>query len=621
MSKNQRHGGKSGHDGHDGHHSGHHQKVHVLIGTKGDDPLTGTDGKDIIRGKKGDDHIDGGAGNDLLFGDQGDDFVFGGLGNDVLFGGKGNDQLDGGAGRDVVLAGKGDDFANYTASENQGACDFYDGGKGFDTLQLTLTSAEAKAAEAEIEAFKAFLTDGGKAFHFESLGLTVRNFEDLKVETVGGENTAPVANPDEATVDEDHEVSINVLSNDTDADAGASLKLVASAVTGGLGTAAIVGDQVVYNPGGDYQFLAVNESANVKIAYTISDEHDATASSFVDVVVTGVNDDPVADNDIVNVVDGRIHVAVLGVEGVSTHVAAAEQLDITKFFAEAIDYAAGANWSILNDYDVVVLGDSGLVDYGAETATGLFAELKTFVTGGGGVVTTGNFAFSLKNLTVLGLDTQVITDADDITPITRDGFEYAFPPSQIVVAPRADGEPHPFGTSVLPYDVKGLAHELAKAIDSTATPLAKPESGSGTAVAYDEVGAGRTVYLGSMYTASDFFMPGETREGDLDTIFEQAVAWAAGARGDAPFTVTIDVLANDMDVDESDVLAIDFPTQSMDSAALSIEDGNIVYTPSAEGLLGLNAGLSIEDSFQYTVFDGHGGSDMATVNVNIDALL
>ena len=63
----------------------------ALIGTLGDDTLTGTNVVNSIDGLDGNDQINGGGGNDLLYGSAG---------NDILDGGDGNDSLDGGAGRD-----------------------------------------------------------------------------------------------------------------------------------------------------------------------------------------------------------------------------------------------------------------------------------------------------------------------------------------------------------------------------------------------------------------------------------------------------------------------------------------------------------------------------------------
>lgn len=615
-------------------------KRFITPGTNKDNTLTGSDRLDIMFGRKGDDILDGRGGKDFLFGGKGDDQLFGGDGNDKLFGGKGDDYLDGGAGSDYLFGDKGNDTFNFTLSENLGAKDYYDGGKGFDTLQLTLTNAEFDAAKAEIDKFAAFLADGGKVFHFESLGLTVRNFEDVKIERVGGGNTAPVANADEFPGSEDAPVGGNVLANDSDDEDGTPPSV--SAVNGSSGnvgaTITLASGALLtvnqdgtfnYDPNGKFEHLAVGELAEDGFSYVAQDSQGLGSGSpaEVKIVIAGANDAPVASDDpiITTALDGRIKVAVLGVNGAGTHEAAAKQLDITKFSANAIDYSAGADWSILSAYDVVVLGDSGSMDYTLETATGLFSTLKTFVTEGGGVVTTGNFAFSLNRLTTVAtLDPQVVYDADAITPVTRDGELYARA-GEIVEAPPPAGEEHPFGTSALPYTISGI-HEFALAIDGTATNLAT-STNSLAAIAYDEVGAGRTAYLGAMYTAPSFFGSDATRDGPVDLIFEQAVAWAAGA-GDAPaVTVSIDLLAGATDPDATDVLAVDsftFPTTSANGAALFLgADGKVVYTPTAEGLLQLLAETPtpITDSFEYTVLDNHGGFDIAAANLTVDALL
>ncbi|WP_241090048.1 calcium-binding protein [Pseudomonas viridiflava] len=90
----------------------------LLIGTEGDDSvtgyasddnLTGLAGNDSLSGRAGDDVLDGGDGKDTLYGEDGNDALLGGAGNDSLSGGAGNDLLDGGAGNDSLDGGKGSD--------------------------------------------------------------------------------------------------------------------------------------------------------------------------------------------------------------------------------------------------------------------------------------------------------------------------------------------------------------------------------------------------------------------------------------------------------------------------------------------------------------------------------
>jgi VCBS repeat-containing protein len=110
--------------------------------------------------------------------------------------------------------------------------------------------------------------------------------------TVTGTNDAPVAHADTATTSENAPISIDVLANDTDVDDGHSLSLVSTSVAPGQGSVSIVSGQVAFNPGADFDHLAVGESQVVTINYTMQDEHGAQSSSTVSLTVTGTNDAP-----------------------------------------------------------------------------------------------------------------------------------------------------------------------------------------------------------------------------------------------------------------------------------------------------------------------------------------
>lgn len=65
----------------------------TLRGRDGDDILWSNAGNDTIIAGAGDDILDGGPGSDILFGDAGSDYISGGLGMDALYGGDGDDTL------------------------------------------------------------------------------------------------------------------------------------------------------------------------------------------------------------------------------------------------------------------------------------------------------------------------------------------------------------------------------------------------------------------------------------------------------------------------------------------------------------------------------------------------
>ncbi|MGK7952906.1 MAG: Ig-like domain-containing protein, partial [Xenococcaceae cyanobacterium] len=81
-----------------------------------------------------------------------------------------------------------------------------------------------------------------------------------------------------------------------------------------------------------------------------------------------------------------------------------------------------------------------------------------------------------------------------------------------------------------------------------------------------------------------------------------------GALGDR--TVTINVLTNDTDAD-NDELTIESISNEPDNGTVTInEDRTITYTPNADFTRG-------EDTFEYQISDGNGGTDTATVTVTV----
>jgi Ca2+-binding RTX toxin-like protein len=75
----------------------------TIVGTDGNDALSGTANADVILGLGGDDTIDGGGGRDVVCAGDGNDTIQGGLGADELAGENGDDHVDGGPGLDYVV--------------------------------------------------------------------------------------------------------------------------------------------------------------------------------------------------------------------------------------------------------------------------------------------------------------------------------------------------------------------------------------------------------------------------------------------------------------------------------------------------------------------------------------
>lgn len=110
----------------------------VIVGTSGDDTLTGGNGKnlilglagnDIIKGGNAEDCLIGGSGNDIIYGLNGKDLIAGNHGNDEVYGGEGPDVLSGGAGSDTIAGQNGGDKIDGNADN-----DTITGGTGNDTI-------------------------------------------------------------------------------------------------------------------------------------------------------------------------------------------------------------------------------------------------------------------------------------------------------------------------------------------------------------------------------------------------------------------------------------------------------------------------------------------------------
>jgi Ca2+-binding RTX toxin-like protein len=90
--------------------------IWVINGTTGGTPpppppgsIVGTDGNDQLSGGAGSDTIYGMGGNDFLAGNDGADSIVGGTGNDTIYGDAGNDSIEGNGGNDLLSGGSGQD--------------------------------------------------------------------------------------------------------------------------------------------------------------------------------------------------------------------------------------------------------------------------------------------------------------------------------------------------------------------------------------------------------------------------------------------------------------------------------------------------------------------------------
>ena len=82
------------------------------------------------------------------------------------------------------------------------------------------------------------------------------------------------------------------------------------------------------------------------------------------------------------------------------------------------------------------------------------------------------------------------------------------------------------------------------------------------------------------------------------------------------------LLANDTDADGDDLTITDVDATSANGATVTLnQDGSVIYDPTnAADIQAVGEGETLTDTFSYTVSDGNGGTDTATVSLEVDGV-
>ena len=476
-----------------------------------------------------------GGGHDGMNGEGGDDTLAGGEGADSVFGEGGNDVFKVGSAAD----GAGDVISGGNGPDQNADNDVLDlRGAGKVTIDQVADDTDAGATKGTVT-----FSDG-----------STLSFSQIETILTDPQNSAPNAQDDTVSVDEDSSVSINVLANDTDPD-GDTLT-ISNVSDPANGTATIVGGQIVYTPDPDFH-------GTDTITYTVTDPSGLTDTATVTVTVNPVNDAPVAADDAATTdEDAAVTIDVLGndtdVDGdtLTIQSVGTPANGTAAIVGGKIVYTPNANFNGTDTFSYTVSDGNG----GTDTAT---------VT-----VTVGE-----ENDPPVAVDDSVSMDEDTtatIDPLANDTDPDGDPLSLV-------GTPTSTAGGTVTVNPDGT-------IDYT-----PPADFNGT----DTI----------TYTVTD--PSGATDTGTI-TVTVNPVNDAPVAVDDADTTdedtaVTIDVLGNDTDVDGDTLTIQSVGTPANGTAA--IVGGKIVYTP--------NAGFDGTDSFTYTVTDPDGLTDTATVTVTV----
>lgn len=623
-----------------------------LKGGNDADVMSGGAGDDFIQGKQGNDIIDGGQGNDTIHGDAGDDTIRGGQGDDFIHGGTGTDTAvysgtifeysfsrngenlyvnhSGGSGidgNDRLLHVERLQFSNVvidltqnnapiaqadTASTNEDVGTYSSGSTSvlsndFDwegdaltatpgtftglygtlvmnangTYTYTPFASTQSLAQGQVvqDSFTYTVSDGS----LSGTGtLTI---------SVSGNNDAPVANPDTASTGENATVTVNVLANDTDVDNGAILTVTAASAPAGQGSASVVGNQVQFNPGTDFDYLDTGESANVVINYTIKDQFGATSSSTVTITVNGANDAPVANDDSASTSEDAAASGNVLANDTDVDV---EPLTVTN------------PGTYVGSYGTLVLAANGSYTYTPNAAAQGLDDGET----GGDVFNYTASDGTASDTATLSITVNGANDApvanDDSASTNEDS-----PVSGNVLTNDTDVDVEPL-TVAAPGTYVGAYGTLTIAANGSYTYT--PGAGA------QALDTGETAQDVFTYAATD----GTASDSASLTITVTGLNDAPVANDDTNSTdenspVTGNVLANDTDVDV-ETLTVTNPGTYIGAYGTLVlaANGSYTYTPGAAAAL-LNTGQSANDIFTYIASDGT-ATDNATLTITVNGL-
>ncbi|MCC7265636.1 MAG: tandem-95 repeat protein, partial [Candidatus Latescibacteria bacterium] len=459
-------------------------------------------------------------------------------------------------------------------------------------------------------------------------------------------NDAPVAAADAVTTAEDRPLSVAVLGNDLDVDNDALAVTVNQDGQHGHAVAD-TNNTLTYTPAADF-------NGADSFSYTVSDGQGGSAAAIVTVMVSPVNDAPVAAADLVSTgEDLAVTVEVLvndrDVDGDELTISAVSQGSAggqASFSGQVLSYTPAPNYhgpetftytvsdgqggtaSATLSATVVPVNDAPVAgDDLAGTAEGVPVTIEVLANDtdvDGDLLTVGITSLAAHGTLQLGTAAAVI-----YTPAANyhgpDRFTYTVSDGQggsaiatvtIAVTPVNDA----------PVAVDGAA-ETAEEVAVTGVLAASDVDGDPLtySVATGPV-HGAVAVNGSAYTytpAPDYHGPDSfTFRAKDGSVYSSpaAVVIVVAPVNDAPVAVddaitttedtpvAVAVLANDRDVD-GNILAVSALGAAAHGTAALGGDGRVSYRPAAD--------FNGPDSFTYTVSDGSGGSATGTVTVTV----
>ena len=458
----------------------------------------------------------------------------------------------------------------------------YDPGNLFDYLAV---------GETAYDTFTYTITDEHGATTTETVTIEIT-----------GTNDTPIAVVDSASTSENNTLTIDVLANDTDIDTSDVLTISSASIVGSnKGSVLIVNDELVFNPGADFDCLAVGESEVITINYTIDDGNGGTDSSTVTVTVTGTNDAPIAVADTASTSEN----AILTIDALSNDIDL-DASDILSIISASVAGTNNGSVSIINnqlvfnpstDFDYLAVGESEVItiNYTIEDSQGVQSS-------------------STATITVTGTNDDPVAVADSLTI-----SENANATTIDVIAND--------------YDV-----DLSDTLSITSASIVGSNKGTVSIINnelvfnpgtdFDQLSADEQQQITINYTIDDGH-GGTANSSVIITVTgtNDAPVAVADTFSSSGYVAVVDATANDIDVDNTYLTITSASVASGTAGTVQIIYNKIVYIPNFDSQLNDYYGLleytqpgSASAVVNYTVEDQYGAQSSSTVDISLNNL-
>jgi VCBS repeat-containing protein len=422
---------------------------------------------------------------------------------------------------------------------------------------------------------------------------------------------APTADDDTAATTEDAAVTLtaaDLLANDAPPGVGGTIGIVDVDAGPAVGEVTRAADgTITYDPRGRFDALGEGETATDGFLYTVAADNGGTGVARVEMTITGVNDAPVAaDDTLATDEDTGLAGNVLADNGAGGDAdAEGDALTVTRVNGIAAD--VGGQLALASGALLVVTADGTF----AYDPAGHFDALKP------GETATDTFTYTVDDghggadtatvaLTVTGVN-DAPTAAADTASTSED--------ASIVIAP-AGNDTDPEGDTLAVTGIDASATTGVVTLNPDGTVGYDPGSG------FNALGQGEEGTDSFAYTLDDGHggIASGTVSVTVTGLNDVPMATLDSASTNEDETATLDVLAGASDPDTGDSLSVSALDDGATTGIVTLNaDGTITYDPAGR-FDALTDGETAEDTFAYTLADGHGGTATQTVTVTINGV-